>query len=108
MFGGLQTMWTIVLFDLPTDDIEMKRDYRYFRKFLLENGFTMMQYSVYMRHSSSEENAQVHINRVKIHLPTDGEVRIIKITDKQFGRIEVFYGKKRQPIEKAPEQLSFF
>jgi CRISPR-associated protein Cas2 len=35
-------------------------------------------------------------------------VRIIKITDKQFGRIEVFYGKKRQPIEKAPEQLSFF
>jgi CRISPR-associated protein Cas2 len=45
-----------------------------------------------MRHSSSEENAQVHINRVKIHLPADGEVRIIKITDKQFGRIEVFYG----------------
>jgi CRISPR-associated protein Cas2 len=42
-----------------------------------------------MRHSSSEENAQVHINRVKIHLPADGEVRIIKITDKQFGRIEV-------------------
>jgi CRISPR/Cas system-associated protein endoribonuclease Cas2 len=38
-----------------------------------------------MRHSSSEENAQVHINRVKIHLPADGEVRIIKITDKQFG-----------------------
>jgi CRISPR/Cas system-associated protein endoribonuclease Cas2 len=50
----------------------------------------------------------VHINRVKIHLPADGEVRIIKITDKQFGRIEVFYGKKRQPIEKAPEQLSFW
>jgi CRISPR/Cas system-associated protein endoribonuclease Cas2 len=37
----------------------------------------------------------LHINRVKIHLPADGEVRIIKITDKQFGRIEVFYGKKR-------------
>ncbi len=84
MFGGVQTMWTIVLFDLPTDDIEMKRDYRYFLKFLLENGFTMMQYSVYMRHSSSEENAQVHINRVHIHLPADGEVHIIRITDKQF------------------------
>jgi CRISPR-associated protein Cas2 len=52
-------MWVIVLFDLPTDDVEMKRDYRYFRKFLLNGGFTMMQYSVYMRHSSSEENAQV-------------------------------------------------
>jgi CRISPR-associated protein Cas2 len=45
-------MWVIVLFDLPTDDVEMKRDYRYFRKFLLNGGFTMMQYSVYMRHSS--------------------------------------------------------
>ena len=67
-----------------------------------------MQYSVYIRHSSSEENAQVHTRRVKLHLPPDGEVRIIKITDKQFGRIEVFYGKKRLPIEMAPEQLSFF
>jgi CRISPR-associated protein Cas2 len=108
MFGGLQTMWVIVLFDLPTDDKQKRKDYTYFRKFLLEDGFRMMQYSVYMRHSSSEENAHVHINRVKLHLPPDGEVRIIKITDKQFGRIEVFYGKKRFPVEKAPEQLSFF
>ena len=108
MFGGLQTMWVIVLFDLPTEDKQMRRDYTRFRKFLLEDGFRMMQYSVYMRHSSSEENAQVHARRVKLHLPPDGEVRIIKITDKQFARIEVFYGKKREAIEKAPEQLSFF
>ncbi len=108
MFGGLQTMWIIVLFDLPRDDRKARKDYTQFRKFLLEDGFTMMQYSVYMRHSSSEENAKVHARRVKYRLPSDGEVRIIKITDKQFGRIEVFYGKKRQPIETAPEQLSFF
>lgn len=108
MFGGLNTMWVIVLFDLPTEDKIMRKDYTRFRKFLLEDGFVMMQYSVYMRHSSSEENAQVHARRVKLHLPPDGEVRIVKITDKQFGRIEVFYGKKRLPIEKAPEQLSFF
>ncbi len=108
MFGGLQTMWVIVLFDLPTESNIEKRDYRLFRKKLLEDGFIMMQYSVYMRHSSSEKNAQVHVNRVKLYLPADGEVRIIKITDKQFGRIEVFYGKKRRPIEKAPEQLSIF
>ncbi|SFV87988.1 CRISPR-associated protein Cas2 [hydrothermal vent metagenome] len=108
MFGGLQTMWVIVLFDLPTESKRMRKDYTHFRKFLLEDGFTMMQYSVYMRHSSSEENAQVHTRKVKLCLPPDGEVRIIKITDKQFGRIEVFYGKKRQSIEQAPEQLSFF
>lgn len=108
MFGGLQTMWVIVMFDLPTENKLMRKDYAHFRKFLLEDGFRMMQYSVYMRHSSSKENAQVHARRIKLHLPPDGEVRIIKITDKQFGRIEVFYGKKRLPVEIAPEQLSFF
>jgi CRISPR-associated protein Cas2 len=41
----------------------------------------MMQYSVYMRHSASDENAQVHTNRIKSQLPSDGEVRIIKITE---------------------------
>ncbi len=108
MFGGLNTMWIIVMFDLPTEDKQMRKDYTKFRKFLLNDGFAMMQYSVYMRHSSSDENAYVHSNRIKASLPPDGEVRIIKITDKQFSRIEVFYGKKRKPIEKAPQQLSFF
>ena len=101
-------MWIIVLFDLPTDDKEARRDYSNFRKSLLNDGFSMMQYSVYMRHCASEENAKVHSQRVKAHLPPDGEVRIIKITDKQFSKIEVYFGKKRKPIEKAPEQLMFF
>ena len=101
-------MWIIVLFDLPTDTAEARKDYTKFRKHLLDDGFTMMQYSVYMRHCSSDENAQVHMQRVKAILPPDGEIRIVKITDKQFARIEVFFGKKRKPTEKAPEQLMFF
>ena len=48
------------------------------------------------------------MKRVKACLPYDGEVRIVKITDKQFGKIEVYYGKKRKPTEKAPLQLEFF
>ncbi|MEA3406397.1 MAG: CRISPR-associated endonuclease Cas2 [Pseudomonadota bacterium] len=101
-------MWVIVLFDLPTDSIEARKDYTHFRKHLLDDGFTMMQYSVYMRHCASEENAQVHLKRVQATLPPDGEIRIVKITDKQFSKIQVFYGKKRAPTEKAPEQLMFF
>ncbi|MDD2723135.1 MAG: CRISPR-associated endonuclease Cas2 [Methylovulum sp.] len=101
-------MWIIVMFDLPTDTPQARKQYTKFRGFLLDDGFTMMQYSVYMRHSSSDENAKVHIKRVKAKLPPDGEVRIIKITDKQFGKIEVFYGKRRKPIEKTPGQLSLF
>jgi len=108
VFGGQHTMWVIVLFDLPTDTKIARKDYSNFRKHLLDDGFTMMQYSVYMRHCASEENAQVHMKRIKGILPPDGEVRMVKITDKQFSKIEVFYGKKRQPTEKAPEQLMFF
>ena len=101
-------MWLIVLFDLPTKTKTERKQYTAFRKRLMEDGFSMMQYSVYMRHCASDENAHVHIDRVKNNLPPDGEVRIIKITDKQFARIEVFYGKKRKPTEKPPAQLEFF
>lgn len=107
-FGGYQTMWVIVMFDLPTDTSAARKEYTLFRKALLKDGFLMMQYSVYMRHCASYENAQVHIKRIKNSLPDDGEVRIMNITDKQFSRIEVFYGKIRKPTEKAPEQISFF
>ncbi len=107
-FGGLNTMWVIVLFDLPTDTKSARKQYTIFRKYLLTDGFTMMQYSVYMRHCASEENAQVHVKRIKACLPPDGEVRIIKITDKQFGKIQVFYGKKQKPTEQAPVQLELF
>lgn len=107
-FGGLNSMWVIVMFDLPTDTPQDRKNYTEFRKYLMKEGFMMMQFSVYMRHCASDENAQVHSQRIKARLPPDGEVRIVKITDKQFGRIEVFFGQKRKPIEQAPEQLSLF
>jgi CRISPR-associated protein Cas2 len=100
-------MWVIVLFDLPVDSSDARGQYTYFRKSLLSDGFSMMQYSVYMRHCASEENAQVHLNRVKNSLPHNGEVRIIRITDKQFGKMQIFYGKKRKKLEQAPLQLEF-
>lgn len=106
-YGGVKTVWIIVLFDLPTDTKAARKQYAQFRKFLLSDSFSMMQYSVYMRHCASDENAAVHVKRVKSCLPADGEVRIVKITDLQFGKIEVYYGKKRQPTENAPLQLEF-
>jgi len=101
-------MWVVVLFDLPVDTREARKAYAQFRKHLLRDGFTMLQYSVYARHSSSEENAQVHINRVQNWVPDDGEVRIITITDKQFERMRIFWGKMRKLPPKQPQQLEFF
>ncbi len=101
-------MWVLTMFDLPVDTDEARKAYRYFRKALLDDGFVMLQFSVYARHSPSEENAVVHEKRVKAFLPDDGEVRLLKITDKQFERMKVFYGKMRKATEKSPEQISFF
>jgi CRISPR-associated protein Cas2 len=105
---GWRSMWVVAMFDLPTNTPEERKAYARFRKTLLEDGFTMMQYSVYMRHCASIENAEIHVNRMGIHVPSEGEVRFMTITDRQFGRIRVFIGKKRQPSAPSPSQLEFF
>lgn len=104
-FGGFKTMWMIVMFDLPVDTKVARKNANDFRIRLKKDGFLMMQLSVYMRHCPSRENADVHERRVKRILPPDGEVRIIRITDKQFGKMKIFYGKRRKAVENAPKQL---
>lgn len=101
-------MWIVTMFDLPVDTKAARKAYARFRKMLLDDGFTMMQFSVYIRNCASEENADVHIQRVERAVPDDGEVRIITVTDKQFERMRVFWGKRRKPPEKPPAQLELF
>lgn len=101
-------MWVVTMFDLPVDTKRARKEYARFRKLLLEDGFTMMQFSVYLRHCPSEENALVHIQRVERGVPPDGEVRIITITDKQFERMRIFWGKMRRPVEQPADQLELF
>ncbi|TPQ46991.1 CRISPR-associated endonuclease Cas2 [Prosthecomicrobium hirschii] len=101
-------MWVIAMFDLPTETPALRKAYARFRKDLLNDGFSMMQYSVYTRHCASIENAEVHIGRMGSRLPAAGEVRFLTITDKQFARIKVFVGRKRAPTPKTPSQLELF
>jgi len=108
ILSGYRAMWIFAMFDLPTDTDKAKKDYIHFRKNLLNDGFSMLQYSVYVRHCASEENADVHYRRIKDFLPSDGEVRLIAITDKQFGHMETFWGKMRKPAPAAPKQLELF
>lgn len=103
-----RTMWLIVLFDLPTDSESARKRYTVFRKFLLRDGFGMLQYSVYGRYCSSRENTSVHVQRIKQNIPADGEVRVLTLTDKQFEKQRIFRGKKRVAVEKAPRQLQLF
>lgn len=106
--SGYRFMWIVAMFDLPVDSKKARKEYAQFRKALLKNGFAMMQFSVYIRHAASRENAEVHMKRVEAAVPPDGEVRVITITDKQFERMRVFWGKKRQKPEPAPAQLELF
>ncbi len=101
-------MWLVAMFDLPVTTRKARRDYTRFRKALIDDGFTKMQYSVYTRHCASEENAAVHAGRVVAVLPPDGEVRLLRITDKQYERMQVFWGKRRKPTEQPPRQLELF
>jgi len=105
---GWRSMWVIAMFDLPTDTPKARKAYVRFRKDLLDDGFTMMQYSVYSRHCASIENAEVHVKRMGAVVPSQGEVRFLTITDNQFGRIKAYVGKKRQPTPRSPSQLQLF
>jgi len=101
-------MWVLVLFDLPTTNREERKIASDFRGKLLKDGFCMFQYSIYTRFCPSRENADVHIRRVKKALPKNGHVAVIRITDKQFGLIEIFQGQKNIEPEKSVTQLQLF
>jgi CRISPR-associated protein Cas2 len=101
-------MWVLVLFDLPTETKKERKAYTQFRKKLLDDGFSMFQFSIYMRHCPSRENADVHIKRVKAILPDKGYVGILCITDKQFGSMELFYCKEEKEISAPCQQLELF
>lgn len=98
-------MWVMVMFDLPTETKQDIRNYTDFRKRLLNDGFGLFQFSMYVRHCSSRENAEVHMKRVKSFLPPKGNVGIMCITDKQFGDIELFHGKQEKSVEPPTQQL---
>jgi CRISPR-associated protein Cas2 len=103
-----RSLWILVFFDLPTETRKERKIASAFRKKLLDDGFTMFQFSIYMRFCASRENAEVHTKRIKNNLPEHGKIGVMQITDKQFGMMELFYGKKPVATEKPSQQLELF
>lgn len=101
-------MWVLVFFDLPTETKMERKAAAKFRKQLLEDGFLMFQFSIYMRHCPSAENADTHIKRVKSFLPELGQVGVLSITDKQFGSMTLYTAKKEVPKPGCGIQLELF
>ncbi|MBD5266070.1 MAG: CRISPR-associated endonuclease Cas2 [Bacteroides sp.] len=107
-YSQYRVMWVMVFFDLPTDTKKRRKAYTKFRKDIMGDGFTMFQFSIYIRHCLSKENADVHIKRVKRFIPDEGCVGILCITDKQFGSIELFYGATTTTPPMEGQQLELF
>ncbi|MGM0636459.1 MAG: CRISPR-associated endonuclease Cas2 [Bacteroidota bacterium] len=103
-----RVMWVMVFFDLPTETKVERSAATRFRKSLLDDGFSMFQFSIYTRFCASRENMNVHIKRVQRFLPKKGKVGIMQITDKQFGMIELFHGKNEAEVEPPNQQLELF
>jgi CRISPR-associated protein Cas2 len=103
-----RSLWILVFFDLPTETRKERKIASGFRKKLLDDGFSMFQFSIYMRFCASRENAEVHTKRIRNSLPEHGKIGVMQITDKQFGMMELFYGKKQVETDKPSQQLELF
>ena len=107
-YSAYRVMWILVFFDLPTETKRERRAATEFRKRLLQDGFTMFQFSIYIRHCASHDNMDVHVRRVKSYLPEYGKIGILTITDKQFGNMQLYYGQKAQKPDPPCLQLELF
>ena len=108
MKSAYRLMWMIVMFDLPTLTQQERKRAHKFRQYLLDEGFTMSQFSVYLRFIGSREKTYAFSRRIKAKVPPLGKVSILYFTDKQFGSTEVVYNAKPKDPPKGPQQLLLF
>lgn len=106
--NAYHVMWVFVFFDLPVQTKMQRKQAARFRKALEKDGFTMMQFSVYVRHCPSKENMEVHIKRVRLALPSVGQVSVLTVTDKQYSEIRNYLGVIEKAMPNAPQQLELF
>lgn len=105
--------WVLVMFDLPVLTDEEKRTATRFRKDLLDSGYLMIQWSVYARPCVTYEHLDTHVRRVKSVTPEAGNVRLMFITDEQWGRSVTIVGPNYRQGNRAtdptmPEQVEFW
>ena len=97
-------MRLLVMFDLPTETSEDRKAYRHFRKALLNEGFLMIQYSVYMRVCVSKQSAQYIENRIAGYTPAAGLVQTLMVTEQQYNKMHFLVGKSSDDIRNSAER----
>ncbi|MEO0509453.1 MAG: CRISPR-associated endonuclease Cas2 [Verrucomicrobiota bacterium] len=102
---GYRLMWMMIMFDLPVGTKKERKIASEFRNLLLDNGFEMSQFSVYLRFIGERERISSHTRWIEQNLPRNGKVSILFFTDRQFSESIFFQHTKREKIPNVPEQL---
>lgn len=100
-------MRMILMFDMPTETLEDKRAYRKFRKFLIDEGFIMHQFSIYSKLLLNNTANNAMIARLRENNPKKGNISLLTVTEKQFARMTYLYGERNQCVANTEERLVF-
>ena len=98
-------MRILVMFDLPVGTESERKNYRLFRKYLIKSGFLMLQESVYCKIAQNTTVADAIIANVRKNRPDDGLVQVLKITEKQYSRMEYIVGESKSDVLHSDERL---
>ena len=101
----VRILWLFVFFDLPVKTKPERRAATQFRNFLKDDGYMMLQYSVYARACRGEDAVEKHVTRVTKKLPQAGSVRALQVTERQYGRMRLLLGQAGKTEKIAANQL---
>ena len=105
---SVRYMYLLVFFDLPVTSKAERRDASLFRRFLKGDGYDMVQFSVYARICRGREAVETHSRRLSENLPPTGCVRLLQVTELQYGRMKILVGERKRQEKIAVEQLLLF
>lgn len=101
----VRILWLFIFFDLPVGTKTERRNATRFRTFLKDDGYMMLQFSVYARVCRGEDAIDKHMQRVTKRLPPKGSVRALQVTDKQYARMRLLLGEPTKNETVAPRQM---
>lgn len=105
---GSEPMWCVVMFDLPVKTAKERKEATRFRKHLLDNGFSMAQFSVYVQYLPLASRISTLVKAIKHELPRGGDVRILSVTDVQWSKTIRFSNRNEESGDDPPPQLTIF
>ena len=98
-------MRVVVFFDLPVLTESNRREYRTFRKFLIKSGFMMVQESVYCKLAQNSSIADIMVDNIKKNKPPEGLVQVLRVTEKQYNKMDFIVGEKTGDVLTTTERL---